>query len=337
MSEKTLKRIVVAVALLFFGYGLLTIVRTGLDSDEGGEGSELARVVSELDPSEVREVFLIDGGDTVRLAREDDRWTVNGFRADSGRVARFWSSLTEEDPGDPVVVNPENHARLGITEDQASRVVVIGEDGERHEFLLGDSGPSYPSVYIRMAGSDAVHLLNSSLSVSAGQGVVTWRDHTIVRVDTSRVRNLEVSTLTDSYTLSREEDGGWSVGGEPAGAPQVRNLLGGLNRVLASDFYDVAGAWPESVSGPETDERRLVALAAPGDTLTALTVRGSDEGGLAVRVRDDSTVYEIAPFDIARLFPPRASLLPDDPGDERDDGSGDGNGTGSADGDRGGR
>lgn len=328
MSETTLKRIVVAVALLFLGYGLLTIVRSGLGSDDGdGGGTELARALTGLDPSEAREILLVDGADTVQLVREGDGWTVDGFRADSGRVARFWSSLIEEDPGDPVVRNPENHARLGVTEDEASRVVVTAEDGERHEFLLGDSGPSYPSVYIRVAGSDAVHLLHSSLATSAGQSVITWRDHTIVRVDTSRVQDLEVTTPSDAYTLSREEDG-WSVDGEPAGDAQARNLLGGLNRVLASDFYDVEGAWPESVSGPEAEERRLVALASPGDTLTTLTIRGSSDDGLAVRVTGDSTVYEIASFDIARLFPPRESLLPADPGDDGTDGNGNGSGNG---------
>lgn len=311
MSERTLKRIVVVVALLVFGYGLVTIVRSGLDPDDagGGSDSDLARIVSELEPSGVDRVLLVDGGDTVRLAREEGRWTVNGFRADSGRVARFWNALMEEDPGDPVVRNPENHSRLGVTGEQAGRIVITTGDGERHEILVGDSGPSYPSVYVRTAGSDEVHLLQSSLSVSAGQSVTTWRDHTIVRVDTSRVQEVEVTAPTDAYTLSRA-DGDWTVDGAPATEAQARNLLGGLSRVLASDFYPVEGTWPESVTDAEdTTERRLVALASPDDTLASLTIRGSEGAGLAVRVAGDSTVYEIAPFDIGRLFPPREALL----------------------------
>lgn len=310
MSEKTLKRIVLVVAVLVFGYGLVTIVRSGLDSDDGGGGdSELARAVSELEPSLVDRVLLVDGADTVRLAREEDRWTVNGFRADSARVARFWRSLTGEDMGNPVVRNPDNHSSLGVTEEQASRIVVITGAGERHEILVGNSGPSYPSAYVRAAGSDAVHLLQSSLSASTGQGVTTWRDHTIVRVDTSRVQEVQVTTPTDAYTLSRES-GAWTVDGTAATDAQARNLVGGLTRVLASDFYDVEGAWPEPVAGgQEAPERRLVALAAPNDTVTAIAIRGSEDTGLAVRVAGDSTVYEIAPFDIGRLFPPRESLL----------------------------
>lgn len=334
MSERTLKRIVLVVALLVFGYGLVTIIRSGLDPDDGdgGSDSDLARVVSELEPSSVDRVLLVDGGDTVRLAREEGRWTVNGFRADSGRVARFWNALTEEDPGDPVVRNPDNHSRLGVTGEQARRIVITTADGERHEILVGDSGPSYPSVYVRTAGSDEVHLLQSSLSVSAGQSVTTWRDHTIVRVDTSRVQEVEVTTPTDGYTLSRA-DGDWTVDGARVTDAQARNLLGGLSRVLASDFYPEEGTWPESVTDAEdTTERRLVALASPDDTLTALTIRGSEDAGLAVRVAGDSTVYEIAPFDIGRLFPPRGSLLGEGGNGDESGGAGGEPGAGGGDG-----
>lgn len=308
MSEKTLKRIVIVVALLVVGYGLATIARTGPGTGgDGGADTELARLLSGLEPGSVQEVLLVDGGDTIRLAREGNRWEVDGFRADSGRVARFWSALTEQETGNPVARNPANHARLGVTEDQAGSIVLRTEAGERHEILLGDSGPTYPSVYVRLAGADAVHLLESSLAVSAGQSLTTWRDHTIVRVDTSRVRAVEVTVPDDAYTVARE-DGGWAVDDNAADPTQARNLLGGLNRVLASDFYDAEEAWPESVAGEGVEERRIVALSPEGDTLAALTVRGSSQSEYAARSPGDSTVYEIASFDIGRLFPPRESL-----------------------------
>lgn len=308
MSEKTLKRIVIVVGLLVFGYGLVTIVRTGLGTRGGTEAAdaELSRVLAGLEPGSVQEVLLTEDGDTVRLAREGEGWTANGFRADSGRVARFWNALAGQDAGNPVARNPANHPRLGVAEDQASTLVLTTTEGERHEILLGDSGPTYPSVYVRLAGTDAVHLLESSLAVSAGQSLTTWRDHTIARVDTSRVRSVEVVMPEDSYTVSREDDG-WTVGDEAADPAQARNLLGGLARVLASDFYEVEGAWPESVAA-DAEERRIVALSPEGDTLTALTIRGSADSGYAVRSRGDSTVYEIASFDIGRLFPPRDAL-----------------------------
>lgn len=331
MSETTLKRIVIFVAILVFGYGLVAIVRSGLESDGDGEAgdTELGRVLSELEVESVEEVLLVDEGDTVRLAREDRGWTVDGYRADSARVARFWRSLAKQDVGNPVARNPANHSRLGVAEEQASSLVLRTADGEEHVILLGDSGPTYPSVYVRTAGADEVHLLESSLAVSAGQSVTTWRDHTIARVDTSRVAMVEVMMPDDAYTLRRIGGGGdtgggdaddagagaaggqgsgWTVDDEPATAAQARNLLGGLSRVLASDFYEVEGAWPESVAGEDAEVRRIVALASESDTLAALTIRGDAETGYAVRTADDSTVYEIASFDIGRLFPPRESL-----------------------------
>ena len=331
MSEKTLRRIVIVVALLVFGYGLATIVRTGLGSRGGGDGAdaELGRVLAEVEPGSVEEVLLAEDGDTVRLTRTGDRWTVDGFRADSGRVARFWDALTGADVGNPVARNPQNHPRLGVAEDQASAVVLRTTDGESHEILLGDSGPTYPSVYVRLVGQDDVHLLESSLAVSAGQSVTTWRDHTIVRVDTSRVQRVEITAPEDSYTLTRSPtdagddaaapaDGGWTVDGEPADPAQARNLLGGLNRVLASDFYDVQGDWPESVQGEGAETRRIVALASEGDTLATLDIRGSAEAGYAVRAAGDPVVYEIASFDINRLFPPRGSVESEEDGQGSD-------------------
>ncbi|MFP3949427.1 MAG: DUF4340 domain-containing protein, partial [Longimicrobiales bacterium] len=304
--------------------------RTGLGTGGGGGTSaELGRILAEIGPGSVEAVLLVEDGDTVRLTRSGDRWAVDGFRADSGRVARFWDALAGTDVGNPVARNPDNHPRLGLSADQASTIVLRTTEGPSHEILLGDSGPTDPSVYVRLAGRDDVHLLESSLAASAGQSVTTWRDHTIARVDTSRVQVVELTTPEDSYTLARtpasdrdgegaSEDGtgGWTVDGAAADPAQARNLLGGLNRILASDFYAVQDTWPESVQVENAEVRRLVALGAGSDTLAAVDVRGSAEAGYAVRTAGDSIVYEIASFDVTRLFPPRQSLEGEDDGPE---------------------
>lgn len=314
MSERTLKRILAGVAVLVAVYAAVALVRNG----PGGAGEEgggaVGELFSSLDPESVEEVRFERPDDTLRLGRSGDRWTVNGHPADSARVAGFWSGLEDARVGAPVARNPANHERLGVGEG-AVRVVFRTGDGETREILVGDVGPAPPSAYVRLPGADAVHVVHADLRSPARRSLDDWRDRTVVRVDTARVRTLALvgdgGGEGETRTLTREDDG-WSLEGAPADSAAVRGILGALANLRATGF------------APDTAEigepgRRVVALDAGGDTLAVVSLAEREEPGYHVLARGDSVVYELTTYQGGRLFP-EPDALRADPGEEDDAG-----------------
>lgn len=297
MSERALKRILAAVAVVVAAYAAVALVRGG-PSTPADEGTEALRaLLSSLDPAGLDEVRFVRDGDTVRLAREGaERWMVNGHRADSATVARFWNQLAEARVGGVVARNPDNHDRLGVTDAAAARVTFEPSDGSgSSELLVGDPGPTGRSAYVRVPGEETVHLVHGDLRGAARREVDSWRDRTIVRVDTSRVQSIELVREEGADTL-RREDGAWRVGEATADSAAVRGLLTGLARLRASGFA------PDTVS-VDPVERRLVATGSGTDTLAALDLAAADGSRFLVRAEGDSIVYEISSFEQGRLFP----------------------------------
>lgn len=298
MSEQALKRILVVVAALVVAYGLAELV-TGGTGGGGGDAGAVTSALEGLDAGSVSEAVFQRASDTVRLARSDGSWTVNGFAADSSRVAALWSSLEPDHVDGVVARNPDNHDRLGVG-DGAPRAVFRTGDGRSTALLVGNSGPAFPSVYVRLEGSDEVVLLDGELRSAARRGVSDWRDRTIARVDTGSVTRVEVTRDGATSVLERA-DSGWNVAGEAASADAVRNLLGQLARLDASGFA------PDSVSLDEP-ERRVVALGASGDTLLALDIQPTEDSGVRVRPRGRETIYRLSSYRADRLTPEAADL-----------------------------
>lgn len=295
MSERALKRILTAVAVVVAAYAVVALVRGGPSSPDD-EGTEALRgLLTSLEPDATSAVRFVRGGDTVRLAREDgSRWTVNGHRADSATVARFWNQLGEARVGTVAARNPENHQRLGVTEDGAARILFDGREGETSELLVGEQGPAGRSAYVRFPDQETVHVVHGDLRGAARREVDAWRDRTILRLDTARVQSIELVRDGASDTL-RKEDGGWSVGGTPADSAAVRGLLGALAQLRASGFA------PDTAT-LEAD-RRLVAEGSSGDTLGVVELAEGEESTLRIRAEGDPVVYEISSFEGERLFP----------------------------------
>lgn len=301
MSERALKRILGAVGVLVAAWAIVALLRGPADGPAGGDAGPVGDLLASLDPEGIQEVRFFRPGDTIRLARSDGAWTVNDRPADSSRVARLWSDLSEARVTGPIARNPANHPQLGVAADSATRVVFRTTDGEELTLLVGESGPSRPSTYVRLPDRDPVHVVHADLRGTARRDLDAWRDRAVVRVDTSRVRTVVLDRPGEDQTLSRS-DGGWSLGdGAPADSAAVRGILGALANLRATGFG------PDTVSLDEPD-RRLVALGEGDDTLTVLSLTDMEQPGSRVTARGNPTIYELTTYQVGRLFPEPEAL-----------------------------
>ena len=301
MSERTLKRILGIVALLVVIYAAVALFSHGPSTGGGGGTDALHAFLSSLGPDQVDGVSFIQQSDTIRLWCSVGSWTVNGYPADSARVARFWEGLADAEVTGPAARNPANHARMGVTEDSALQVVFHTPDGQDQVLLVGHDATPGPSAYVRLPDQDPVDVLHGDIRREVRRTVATWRDPTVEQLDTTRLRTI-VLNREDSHQTLQRSDSAWTVDGQPADSLAVSGIVSGLAMLRSTGFA------PDSATLTSPD-RTLVALGAGGDTLTALSLKMMpDSANYRVKARDRDQVYELTTYQVGRLFPDTAVL-----------------------------
>lgn len=303
MSERTLKRLLGALGVVVVLWGAAALLsRSGGDaSDVSGE---VAAYFEGVDGGSVTSVRIRRPSDTIELALEGGVWRVNGFRSDSGSVARLFQTLEEAEVGALAATNPTNHDRMGVSADSA-RTLELEVGGQTRALLFGDEGPRANTVYARLAGEDDVYLIEGGLRAHLNRQLDDWRNRKMLAIDTSRVARIEVQRDADAFALVRADTAWTFEDGGPARASQVRSILGELGGgLVASRFVaddDSLAALPRGGS--------TVAYSEGGDVLAEVTV-GEGSGERWGMVAGDSVRYRLPSFRVNLIVPTLESVRP---------------------------
>lgn len=290
MSEKTLRislYSLVAITVLYLG---VTMLRGG------GNGSRAADPGLEEAFAELNRVshthFEIAGPrETILLDKGDGGWTVNGFEADSGAVARFLRGVEEVEIASLAATNPDNHGRLGITADSAWSLGT----GSGPVVLLGKTGNRFRTAYARLPDADLVSLIEGDLRSAAARPVLDWRNKVILQTDTAIVASIQVTR--DGRTVHYErQDSTWVADGDEADAVTVRNILQELANLRASGFA------PEGTEMPDEPERSVVVADTDGNELVSVTLADGDGNVLVLSARSPY-IFEVPTFRADRIAP----------------------------------
>ncbi len=294
MSEKGLKSLLILVVVLLGVWLVISFLPRGggIRGAQGDLGIFFQGVTAE-GVSEVR--FQEPGVDgSVRLRRTGGDWQVNGYRADSGAVARFWETVAEARIGDLVGANPTNHGRMGVTGDSAW-TFEVELSGEMRTLMVGKSGSRYGTAYVRLPDENEVYLLEGNLRPTVTRNLDDWRNKRVVDLDTAQVQRIEFEREGTPFVLERS-DTLWALeGGGLAEKTPVRNLLSELARLEATGFYSETDTLSESGGWV-----RVLGMA--GDTMASLEL-GSGEGDRWIRAAGDSVTYRLTSWRVGRLLP----------------------------------
>ncbi len=303
MSEKALKRLVGALAVVVVLWIVATLVSRAGDGSIGG-GGDLAAFFEGVDAGSVTSVGILGPQDTVRLSLDGATWRVNGFRADSGSVARLFQALQDAEMDGLIATNPSNHERMGVSADSA-RTLELGVAGSTRSLLFGDEGPRPSTIYAREPGSDEVYLVEGALWNHLRRQLDDWRNRRMLAIDTSRVARIAVLRDQDAFTLVRADSVWTFADGSAAWASQVRSLLGELGGgLVASRFVPDGDSLAALPQGGAT-----VAFSAEGDVLAEVTV-GSGTGDRWGMVVGDSVRYRLPGFRVNAITPTLESVRP---------------------------
>ncbi len=304
MSERALKQLVGALAVVVALWFVASLFSRGGGSIDAPGG--LDATFDGVDETSVTAVRFVQPGETIELVRGDDVWRVNGFRADSGSVARFFQSVDEAEVDDLVATNPANHQRMGVAGDSV-RTLEIDVAGETRSLLVGNTGPRFSSAYARRPGEDEVYLLEGGLRTHLTRDLTGWRNRKMVAIDTSRVSRIEVERDGEDFTLVRGDSAWTFEDGGPVAERPVQSILQELaGALVAAGFVaegDSIGALPQGGS--------TVAYSEAGDVLAEVTI-GSGSGERWAVAAGDSVRYRIASFRANLLVPTLESVTPED-------------------------
>lgn len=311
MNEKTLKVVIGAVGALIVLYAVTAMTgrRSGPAID--GDGRALVAALDAAGEPGAELIRIVGPADSIELMPGEAGWRVNGRPADEAAVRRLTDALSAARVSHLASDNPENHARLGVTPDSGWRLEVRHAGGKMRTFLVGNSGPSHPSTYVRLDGGTEVYVVRGDLGLATRRNLYEWRDRTIVRVDTSAVREVEVTRDGESYTLVRGDEE-WTLDGKAANANVIRDLLAELARLEAVGFVESDDGAAADVAGVAADPvREVVARDGEGRVLAHVRMADAEESGSLHTVAEGpaatqpDVVFELSTWRADRLAPGR--------------------------------
>lgn len=300
MSEQGLKRLVGAVALLG-GLWLISALLSGQGRGGVTASGQMFALFRQLEGPSLTGVTVESSGDTLVLVREGETWTVNGHATDDLTLSTFLVAVTSASVGDLVATNPENHERMGVTDEVATRVDFETDSG-RSSFLLGRSGRAFQTAYVRLPGEDEVYVMHGDLSSQLRRPVDSWRDRTIVAVDTAAVARLVVESGDGDYVLQRA-DSVWTLeDGSATDGPTVSAILTELASLSATGFLT------EVDSIAALDRASITrAFASDGSLLAEVTV-GEGNADRWARAGDGGSIFRLSAFRAGRVAPARSTV-----------------------------
>lgn len=292
MSGRQLGWIFGALAVLLSGW--LVLRDRGETSPEGLDlgariGSDVTYV--RIDPP---------GGEPIELEHRGAGWTVDGYPALDSLVATTLAGLDTLAPGRLIARRAASHERLDLTASRAHRVRVGPAGAPQADFLVGGSGTD--GRFVRLSDEEAAYVLPSDVMDPLVGPETTWRDFTIVRVDTASLRRIVIrrgggtaAEIVRAGSPATPAGGdAWSVDGAAADTAAMRVYLDVLAELRATGFPADSFAYAADFENPLAS----VDLYTGGTTFTGPDVSllfstGLDHPDVLVRRADDPIVYAL--------------------------------------------
>ena len=259
-------------------------------------------------PTETLEQVRIDGPEQAWvLQRQGDRWLLTQpmqARTDSAAVARFVQDLAGVELESIASVNPERYSRYGV--DSTAAVVSATGAGTTTQIVVGNQGPDFQSVYVRLDDDPRVYLTRTRLSVP--DDLDRWRDKTILTLAPSTVAAVTVEGPEHAFDVQRGPEG-WRVieqGTEtPADSAAVAQWLGRFASMRADGFMDDL---PPGVV--REIARYHLAFTTTAGTTESIRLHERDDA-VAVITASGNATYQLRANRLATYVPDPASLKAD--------------------------
>ncbi len=284
MSPKVVQRIALVLVLSVGLWLALRVIGTRARDDAGRLS------LPSLTPGDVDKITLVGAGDTVRLARQGDRWQANGFPASLQAVKEFLAAAGDSSAESELIAqSASSHARLGVDSVTGRRVAIEGGGKPLLDLVVGNRGPDFNGFYVRRSGELAVYLLRGRFAELLVPGQDQWRDRQVASIPADSIARIDVVRGKSRWSLNRAGKA-WTVGAVPADSAKVARLLAQFGDIRATGFPDRAELDSLDFMAPE---RSLTLSDAAGQPLLALVFDSTASGAFWIRPVAGGPVYRL--------------------------------------------
>lgn len=160
---------------------------------------------------EIEHLTIISAGaeSDIALVRDQGGWRLTRpieALADSIALDRLTGNLGVLELESVVSTNPDRYENYGVG-DQASRVMVGTADAEQ-TLIVGNPGPDYRSIFLRLENDPRVFATNGRLNLPAD--LDAWRDKTVLNLSVAQIEKVEVQSPAGAYSVNRAGSG-WYI------------------------------------------------------------------------------------------------------------------------------
>lgn len=300
-----------ANALRVIALSLMVLICVWLGARLLSHGSDVVRSRFTLPPvskAQTDSVIIRHGVDTVRLARSETTWTVNGFRAGDEPVGQLFLAFHDTATPDLAAVSRSSFELMGVDSSNGYWLEVWSGGRPTLRLIIGKQGMEPASGYLRRTGSDSILLWRGNLIDLTRRPLDQWRDKRIAAVAPESVLSIAV-TARRPYALRRSGTTWRFAGGGAADSGKVAGMLALYRDFAASGF----GTPAQADSGKQAAARRSITLVGAGGAKLLEVAFDSSATGVWARRAGDDNVYRVDAWRLNSFAPLDTALRPTPP------------------------
>jgi hypothetical protein len=231
-------------------------------------------------------------GDVTAMRKANDAWTIvqpveaPADRNGASDIAATLANLEEEREVDP---NAADLKAYGLAEPRVDITFHVDGEKEPKRILLGDKTPTSTAVYAKLATSNRVFLVGTSLLTSADKPTFDFRDKSALAFDQTKVQSVDLVSAAQTIRLEKSGEE-WKIV-KPIQAPadfvSVNGVVGQLQSAQMTGLKDR----PEDLKDLAQyglDKPQVVATLGTGGSSVVTLQIGKDADAGAVWARDPS-------------------------------------------------
>lgn len=246
---KAFRGTLVALLLLLVVAGVVFLVKPSLLKPAKVTTEEIR--LFNFEKQELTRVEVVrPDGDTLVLAEQDGRWTIEGtgFVAGRSMVNRIKHQIHDLTARATVADTPETPELYGLGKN-AIHVKLTMRDGRLVEFLAGDPNPSGVSYYIQPLPGTQIYTVKKAALDYYSLDLNEFREHRFASFDskdaTRITARLDMPGAPERLSIEKTAEDWWELS-EPvamtANLDRVRRLMGRVSALKAQDFIEIEEA-----------------------------------------------------------------------------------------------
>jgi hypothetical protein len=308
---------VLAVVLIGLGtFFYVYEVRQGPAREKAAEVKD--RAWKELEAKDVEEIAVTRKGETVRLKKAGDTWTLVApveSKAERQPADDLASSLATLRVEREIEANPAKPADFGLAPPAAE--IQFKAKGQPHTVRLGAKTPTGIWAYAQLDDKPAVVLVPDGILRDAEKPVADFRDRTVLAFERKDVKGVEVKAPS-GQTLAAQVKGAdeWQLTGPPAVPADREQLTGLLDKLKAAKIKDFVAAPPKGPDpfGLERPLRVTLWVGEEGKDRAAKTLRFGkpvpEQKTVYAQREGDATVFTVEEA-LVKAVPTSMAMLRD--------------------------